>query len=398
MYQYSHSKLEKLLGSDALASRVSARLSDFDRQTLALAIFNAAVTVTFLAGLFHSRPPESPSTLAVGGLLLAFFFVGFLIRGFVAELVSHAPERVLLWLLTFIVAVDRVLSPLTLTVVTVSGFLARTIGFGANGASEPSSEVTEDILDVVAENEAGGGLEADAAEFIENIVESRDLVTREVMTPRTSMICAQADITFDEALAIHNEHGHSRVPVFEENRDHIVGMLYFKDLLRCYRQAQEGSITIRDLTRPALFVPESKKITELLKDFQLQKVQIAVVLDEFGGTAGIITVEDIVEEIVGELQDEFDTDEPEDFEAIDTHSVAVSGTLSIDDLNDHLSLQIPDDDDYETIAGFLAAKLGKVPAKGENYQHDRVNFEVVDADERKVKRVLVTVSPPLDET
>ncbi|HGY90171.1 MAG TPA: HlyC/CorC family transporter [Planctomycetes bacterium] len=389
LFQYSHGKLEKMLGSEELAGQVSKRLRDFERQTFALTLYNALCTVLFVGLIFSFRDPGEGNLAA---WITALLLVVGILRGGVRALVAQAPERVLLLLLGFIVAMDRLLRPVTVTLSAVGTFLATLFGFRTE-MGNGDSDVHEEILDAVAESEAGGDLEPEAATFIENIVEIRDQVVREIMTPRTSMVSAPANVSLEEAIRILEDNGHSRVPVYEENRDHIIGMLYFKDVLGHIFELERGEKTIRDLVRDVYFVPETKKITDLLKEFQQRKLQVAVVIDEFGGTAGLVTVEDILEEIVGELQDEFDPDEESEFREIDPDRLEVKGTVSIDDLEERLHLEIPDDGDYDTLGGFLAAQLGKVPSAGENLIHGGIRFEVLDADERKVNRVLITRVP-----
>ena len=392
LLSYSHNKLEKLLDDkEERVTEVSQKLKDFDGHALALAIFNTLTLIPAVCGLaFSGVLPGSVQPgwgLALG---LAAFFV-LLPVGLVRTVVARAPEHVVLFLLGFICGLNRVLMPLTLPLGALGGFLGRLLG----GHERPTEEedAVEEILDAVSEGEAEGILEQDAADFIENIMESRDRVAREIMTPRPSLLCGKFDIELDEVLEMLGEHGHSRIPIYRDNRDEIMGVLYFKDVLRHLKDLQAGRRKWTDILRDPVFIPETKKINELLKLLQEQKVHIAIVLDEFGGTAGVVTVEDIIEEIVGELHDEFDLEEAPEFAEIGDNTVEVDAKLSIDDLNEKLDIQIPETGDYDTLGGFLASQLGKVPSLGEEVQVDGVHFEVTDADDRKVKRVRLTTQP-----
>lgn len=392
---YSHSKLEKLLSDDEEIASVSKRLQDVDGHSFALSVFNTLTLVLAVCGiLLSSRTSgEVPSSWLYVLTLAAVFVI--LPVGLLRAIVSRAPEHTVLLLLGFIGFIAKVFTPLTTPLAAIGHFFGRLLG----GNEKPTEEedAVEEILDAVSEGEAEGILQGDAADFIENIMESRDRIAREIMTPRPSLLCAKYDMSLDEVLGTLGAHGHSRVPIYRENRDQIEGVLYFKDVLRHLKKLQSKEMTWTDIIRAPVFVPETKKINELLKMLQEQSIHIAIVLDEFGGTAGIVTVEDILEEIVGELRDEFDLDEELGFDEVDESTIEVDAKITIDDLNDKLNINIPDTGDYDTIGGFLASELGKVPAMGEEVELEGVIFEVTDADDRKVKRIRLTKNPAQEE-
>ncbi|MEE9395072.1 MAG: hemolysin family protein [Planctomycetota bacterium] len=395
LLHFSHNKLEKFLNDEARHQSVAQRLKDFDGYVLSLAIFNRLSITLFIGAFFWWRhqvlpqvAPQGSSVSYLTTFLLAIAFCAVLIGGLVHAVVRQHAERVLLTLFVFVVAVHRALTPLRRPIEAIAR-----LGVGQPELSDEEDAV-EEILDAVAEGEAEGTIAEGAAEIIENIMEFKDSTVREVMTPRTSMICVRSDKNIDDAMALVEEHGYSKIPLYGENRDDIVGVVFLKDIMR--RRREGNDLKLADLARKAFFVPETKRVHELLKEFQLQKSQIAIVIDEFGGTSGLVTVEDIVEEIVGELEDEFDTSGTPDIDQLGEREFEIDAKVSIDELNDMLELELPQDGDYETVGGFLSARLGKVPEPGEETEYEGVNFAVTEADERRVKRVRVTVSQSVE--
>ena len=391
LLSYSHSRLEKLLDDEEKLTTVSQKLKDFDGHALALSIFNTAALILAFAGILYSQSDGAKPKLPMSFVLTVTAVSIIIPVGLLRSIVARAPEHVVLFLLGFICNLNRVLMPLTLPLGAIGNYFGKM--FGGNEKPTEEEDAVEEILDAVSEGEAEGVLEGDAADFIENIMESRDRVAREIMTPRPSLLCGRYDMELDEALELVGEHGHSRIPIYQENRDEIMGVLYFKDVLRHLKDLQAGKLAWTDILRDPVFVPETKNINELLKVLQAQKIHIAIVLDEFGGTAGVVTVEDIIEEIVGELQDEFDMDEDPEIDEVGEDTIEIDAKFSIDDLNEKLDIHLPDSGDYDTVGGFLASELGKVPALGEEVEAEGVHFVVTDADDRKVIRVRLTKQP-----
>jgi len=189
-------------------------------------------------------------------------------------------------------------------------------------------------------------------------------------------------------LAMVREHGHSRVPIYEDSIDTVLGVLYAKDLL-C--RDEHEPFDLRRIMRKAMFIPESKPVRELLREFQKQKLHIAVVLDEYGGTAGLVTIEDILEEVVGEIADEYEQPEPEPIKQIDECTFEVDARVRIDDLNERLRIEVPEHPDYETVGGYVFSTLGKIPKVGERCDRDNFALQVIGAEPRRVTRVLLTI-------
>ena len=266
----------------------------------------------------------------------------------------------------------------------------RLAGLAKEGQNGSLEEKQEQILNVVEERKKEGLVDDEEREMIESVLELRDITVGEIMTPRTEVVGIDANLELAEAVEIILQEGHSRYPVYEESIDKIVGMLYAKDLLKFLNQPEHK----RDITqcmRKTYFVPESKKLRDLLHDFQDQKIHLAVVLDEYGGTAGVVTIEDILEELVGEIVDEYEQPQKEPIRQIDENTIEADARVHVDELNDRFGLDIPEDDDYETIGGFAFAKLGHIPLVGETFEHANMRFTIVDVEQRKINRVSITV-------
>jgi CBS domain containing-hemolysin-like protein len=229
--------------------------------------------------------------------------------------------------------------------------------------------------------------------MIASILDFRDEEVSGVMTPRTEMVSIPHNLTIGQAIEIAREKGHSRIPVHKGNRDSIVGVIYVKDIL--FALAGSGGLDkpVTEIMRKPFFVPETKRITGLLREFQNGAQHMAIVLDEYGGTAGLITAEDILEEIVGEIADEYDTAE-DDFtlKKLDENTLVAQGVAPIDDINDELDIELPEDQGFDTVAGFLTHSMGRIPAKGEEYTWNALTFTILDADERRIKKVKVVFS------
>ena len=258
------------------------------------------------------------------------------------------------------------------------------------GKKEPESEeeeIEDEIRAIVAEGTTGGVLERDEGEMIESVLKLGDADVAEIMTPRTDMVSIPASATLEEAIKAATESGHSRLPVYGENRDDIVGVLYVKDLLRHWGEASPPAL--KDVLRKPYFIPESREVSGLLEDMQQQNAHIAIVLDEYGGTAGLVTVEDIVEEIVGEIKDEFDRrGEPEWTEQGDG-ILESDARVHVDEINKALGVDLPEAEDYDTVGGLVISLIGRIPRTGETVNSLDVEFKVLDADARRVKRLRI---------
>jgi putative hemolysin len=303
-------------------------------------------------------------------------------------IVRHDPERVLITLLPSFNAIALVLFPITRSLVGIIKTLRRERQVPAASDGVPPEDVENgDAAQAYLEaGEQEGLIEREERRLIESIVDFGDTLVREVMTPRPDIVAIPTDATLAEVRHLFAEQQYSRVPVFRESLDHIVGFVYVKDLIRLSEMPKAERV-VPQLLRPAYYVPETKKVSELLKEFQRQQVQSAIVVDEYGGTAGLVTIEDLLEEIVGEIRDEYDVElEPVQQEA---EGVFVfSGNVPIEELNERLGVSISREG-FSTIGGYLLAELGRVPTVGEQFDIDGLHVEVLEAERRRVTRVRI---------
>jgi CBS domain containing-hemolysin-like protein len=266
---------------------------------------------------------------------------------------------------------------------------------GVSIGEEPETaaeKVEEEILSVVAEGTAGGAVDEEQKQMIEGVISFRDLQVGQIMTPRTEVIAVEVNTPVLEVRDQILKDGLSRVPVFEGTLDNVVGVLNAKDLLQFVNIAggtagEDEEMELRKIMRPPLFVPTTKPLRDLLKEFRAQGVHMAVVLDEYGGTSGLVTTEDIVEQIVGDIVDEYERPEAEELKRIDDRVAEVDARMYVSDLNRALGLTLPEDGDFQTIGGYVISTLGVIPGKGERVEGDGVTITVLDAEPRRVKRL-----------
>ncbi|TWT65914.1 Magnesium and cobalt efflux protein CorC [Posidoniimonas polymericola] len=251
--------------------------------------------------------------------------------------------------------------------------------------------IEEEIRTIVTEGHREGLLEEDARGMIEGVMELGDVDVGHVMTPRTDMHMLQADTPWQDILADVIKMGHTRIPVYGVNRDDILGVLYVKDLLpELAKPGDEPRTPLAELVRKPVFVPESKAVDDLLEMFQQLRTHIAIVLDEYGGVAGLVTIEDVLEEIVGEIVDEYDPEVVQEVQRINEDVCEAIGRAHVDEINEMMGFDLPEDQDFDTIGGFVFSELGRVPVPGESFVwQELMHLTVVDASKRRVERVRV---------
>lgn len=282
----------------------------------------------------------------------------------------------------------RVLRPIVWALTVVTKGLVRVMG-GQNVRHGPF--VTEEELRLlVTVGEEEGVLEEEETEMIHSIFEFADTPVREVMIPRIDMVALESDATVDQAVDRALEGGFSRIPVYEETIDNIIGVLYTKDMLKQLREGHNKQ-PVRGLVRPAYFVPETKKLDDLLREIRQQRVHIVIIIDEYGSVSGLVTIEDLVEEIVGDIQDEFDKEELI-YEQISDNEYVFSARISIDDFNDIMDTKL-ENEGYDTLGGFLYAQLDKIPVAGDSITFENYRFTVLTTRGRRITRVRVERLP-----
>jgi magnesium and cobalt transporter len=252
---------------------------------------------------------------------------------------------------------------------------------------EPSTR--QELLDFLRDERWESILDADELEMLQDVLEVSETQVRDVMVPRSQMVVLESGAPKDQILRSIIDSGHSRFPVIGEERDEILGVLLAKDLLRYFIEGSEGDFDVSGFLRPAIFIPESKRLNTLLKEFRVSRNHMAIVVDEYGGISGLLTIEDVLEEIVGEIDDEHDPREAEPIQKQDDERYHVQALTRIDDFNDYFNVEL-DDEEYDTIGGLVINKLGRLPRRGDSVTFAGFRFKVLQADRRRVHGVEVT--------
>lgn len=390
MAEEGHDRARRALALSADATRLLASQEVTDLLLRFLIALVAAVVLVppVQNALGESLSPLLVDVLAYGGVLLvvALFTLVF------SELL---PSRIAVGLADRIalnaVGPINVVSTLFAPVLQLSQWISSTLATPLVGRTSTALVTEEEIKMMVDAGSEGGVIEDDEKEMIYSIFQFGDTLAREVMVPRIDVVALEINTPVSEALNTIVEAGHSRIPVFEESIDHIRGLLYAKDLLQMWRDNQTQS-PVKDLLRPAHFVPESKKAGDLLTDLQQRKIHLAVVVDEYGGMAGLVTLEDLIEEIVGEIRDEYDFDEEEAYQQIGEHEYVFDAGIDLDDLNRLLDIELPTDES-DTLGGYVFSKLGKVPIEGERLENERIHMEVLRVDDRRIRKIRLEQIP-----
>ncbi len=307
----------------------------------------------------------------------------------VRSLVLRQPDATAFALTPFLRVITALFSPVT--------FLLYRAGLRLSGEDQEESDesifMSEDGLRLLMQvNEEESEIQESDKQMIVSILEMNETVVREVMVPRIDMVTLEVNAELHAALDTIIEAGHSRIPVYEGHVDVIVGVLYAKDLLKCFRDNRTDA-PIRDLLRPAYFIPASKKISTLFREMQQQRTHLAIIVDEYGGIAGLVTFEDMLEEIVGEIQDEYDIHEEAQYQLIGEQAYLVNSRLDIDSLADLLDIDLTEEDG-DTVGGLIYSHLGHVPAQGELLELDGWRFTVLSVDGRRIHQVRVERIPP----
>jgi CBS domain containing-hemolysin-like protein len=320
-------------------------------------------------------------------VVLSLAWVVIVRRGIARTLAVHQPERVLLALLPALAAAAVVMRPLHAAERFIITVVSRLMGVEEK---RPAHEAIQDeILKAVDEGQREGVLAGEAAEMIEGVMTLRQLDVRAVMTPRTDMVYLPAEATLKEAARLVQQTGHGHIPVFRGNRDNVIGVIYAKDMLAPLTEAHGSDRPVGAVARIPVFVPETKPVWLLLQEFREARVQLAIVLDEYGGTAGIVTVEDILEEIVGGIGEDRVPGQAEPPKRLSEVSAEVDGRMRVDELNAELGAHVPEHEDFDTVGGLAFSVLGRVPAAGDHFAVSDVDFTVIEAGDHRVKRMRV---------
>jgi len=394
--EYSRAKLAEAFKGAGREKMVEERLANTERLILSCGVYrliiNAAI-VLWVAGFFVRR--------AGAGAGLADFALAFVIGVVVFSVFSlaiphawakYAGEKVLRRTYGCLKVLCLAAAPAVSLLGFYDGLVRRLAGVVETSAEQEQEEKEEEFLDDLQQHRMEGVVDEEEQEMIESVLELSDTDVEKIMTPRTDIIAVRADAELNDVLDTISRAGHSRMPVYEENIDNIIGLIYAKDLLGEIGK-EPGGFKVRERMREAYFVPETKSLRELLHDFQNRKLHIAIVLDEYGGTAGIVTIEDILEELVGEIVDEYEEAAGEALRRLDEHTVEVDARMYIDDLNKEFDVELPEDEDYDTIGGFVFSHLGYIPKTGNTFDYENLKFVISSAEARRIKRVRIRKMP-----
>lgn len=351
------------------------------------------VTLTSLAAVLIAlafRPIfASPWALVVVGAL------GSLVTyGTMAEIATTIARRRADSFARRLLGFMRPLEWLVLPLAAPLAALGRAASSAMGPDEPPDARMTETEVEwAVTEGQKSGSLAEEPAEMIRNVLDLKDLVARDVMVPRTRVSAIEIDTPLDEVLRFVASEGHSRYPVYREKIDNVVGLLYAKDLFKVVESGALASTRLRAITRtPVNFVPESQGVSTVLREMRQRRLHLAVVIDEYGGMSGLVTLEDILEEIVGDIRDEYDVEEPPIQDLGDGHLLA-DAAVSVHDLSAYLGAEIPADEDYDSLGGMLVHRAGRVPPAGTTMELFGLSFVVRDADEKRIAKVEI-IRPP----
>lgn len=309
--------------------------------------------------------------------------------------VRKNPQRFALRHAGLIWALSQLAKPFLLLCARISNGILRLFRIDPKSLEDAVTE--EEILQIVGEGEEKGVIEETEKDMIANILDFNDTTAGETMTHRTDILAVADDASIGEAVEVAVENGCSRIPVYHEDIDSVVGICYVKDLLPYVGKELPDFVSLTDMMRPAYFIPETKKCSQLFTEMTERKVQIAIVVDEYGGTAGLITLEDLVESIVGNIQDEYDNEE-EEIQQVSETEFTVDGTASIDEISDLTGIELPEGD-YDTIAGFVTEQLGRIPKEDEHpsIEVSELTITVLSVEDQRLARLLLVKNLPGEE-
>ncbi len=382
----SRAKIDDMLEPEK-RQQVDRRLQQHDELALVAVVYRGVLETVAVVTLATNPPLGNLSLYAVFGwaVLLVVVFAEIAPR----MLAARSPERALIFVLPGFHALSAPLLPLARRLLS----LVRSVKRTNNQTGEEEDEAAEDILSAVAEGEKEGAIAGQQADMIESIIELRDADVAEIMTPRPDMTSVSVDHNLEDTIETVLETGHSKLPVFRDTRDDIVGIVYVRDLIGALVPSRKvpGSVSTETLMRPPYFVPETMRVSDLLRQLQERQTTMAIVIDEYGGTAGLVTISDIVGLIVGEVRDQHEPQREPVVTVIDEHTIEADAKTPIRTLNDDFGTHIPENDEYDTVAGYLCYTFGRIPRTGDQHTCGKTKILVLGADRRRVGSVGITI-------
>lgn len=366
----------------ALLVKIAENPRPYIAVTLLFMLIGEVTAIVVISSLLIRSAVPLPEVLAIAAMIfIVFQLVELAPRSWVLE----RPDQVMLLSARPVYWLGTALRALVVSLVAMNRlFMLILPGRGVPKGPLTSEEEIKSILEVAQSEDV---IEAEEAQMIHSIFDLGDTVVREVMVPRPDMVCVEAGATLDEVLEVSLKHGFSRIPVISQNIDNIAGIAYAKDVIKRVRNGSRRARRASEIAREPMFVPESKKLIELLREMQERKSHMAIVIDEYGGTAGLVTMEDVLEEIVGEISDEYDREEPL-FVELDDKTLRVDARVSIDELNERLGTELPNTE-WDSVGGLVGGMLGRVASDGDKVRLDPIEFEVEKTKGRRIRKVLV---------
>ena len=398
---FSRSRLEELCDKADKPGRFSNILKRHEQVLLAVELLHVPAVLGVMFCILHwlaegtAIPANPASWLLLGAeavLIVLVLIITWVVFPWSVARVAGEPFLVRVW--PTLSTVNALMSPAIVLAGQIDKFLHRLTGRKESQQGDAAT-LSEEIRTVVDEGQREGILESGARTMIHRVIELQHEDVAAIMTPRTDMVTIPVGVSLEAARVILLEAGHSRVPVIGNSTDDVIGILYAKDLLNHVTADEENSAQLRDIVREPFYVPETTGTDKLLEMMQRRRVHLAIVLDEYGGVAGLVSMEDILEEIVGEIVDEYDTAQAERIHRIQPGVTEVDARVHIDDLNEQFSYELPEDGDFDTIGGFVCAELGRVPETGESLTWRQLRITILQADKRKTNTLRIEVDPSL---
>jgi len=387
---FSRARLADILTRRGKLEYVGPTLEHTNDLIFVTAVFRLFSNILVLVGvllIFYER-----SNYAVGWRYLFSILITGAITLFCSVIVPHAlsrhaAEQIIASFVSLLNGLRAILMPVTKVMHLTDALVERAATRGtADQPQKLEHQIEQDIIATIEEGAKEGVVEEDERAMIESVIAFHNTQVGQVMTARPEIFALDVNGTLAGVKSKIAESGHSRIPVYEGNLDHVVGVLYARDLIKFLGEPSER-FEIRSVMRPAYFVPETMPLRDLLKDFRRKKVHIAIVSDEYGGTAGLITIEDIFEELVGDISDEHEPAEPAMLVRLDDATAEADARIYIDELNSQMGLTLPTDAGYDTLGGFVSNTLGRIPEAGTTFEHNGVKYTILDAEPQKVNRV-----------
>ena len=370
--------------------------------TLAGFLTSASAAATFAEKLSDVLVPLLPKipagfvegvSVVVITIVMSYFS---LVLGELApkRIAMQSPEKISYFVAGPLLVLSKVLKPCIKVLSVSTNAVVRLLGYDPNADQEGVTE--EEILMMVDVGEEKGVIENVQKEMINNVFEFNDLDAGDIMTHRTDMVAVEADDTsFEEIIKTAIDTGFSRIPLYDDDPDNIIGVIYVKDLLKYVGKQLPGKNTLRSIMRQAYYVPETKPCGEIFAEMSAKHVQLAVVVDEYGGTAGLLTLEDLVEAVMGNIQDEYDH-EDEEISKIDDNTFTIEGIADIDEVNELMGTVLPEGE-YDTVGGFIISRLHHMPQSGEVVQYKNITFTILGVEDRRIGKIKVEIAPLSDE-